>query len=306
MLVKRMGHTFKKLKKSLSKTRQNLSVKLGNLLKVRGKISSQVLEELESILIQADLGVKTTSGVLEKLEEEGLRELADIKPFLKKELASLLLDCPRNIILSGSSPSVILGVGVNGVGKTTSLVKLAHRFREEGKGVLLAASDTFRAGAREQLELWGKKVGVETIKGQRGADPAAVAYDALNAAQARGIDILIVDTAGRLHTRRNLMEELRKIKRVLGGEKEGAPEEILLVLDATIGQNALSQARLFEEALQVTGIILAKLDGTARGGMVLAIEKELNIPVKLVGTGEGRDDLAEFDREEFVEALFSS
>ena len=301
-----MGYVFERLKRSLSRTRQNLSVKLENLLKVRGKVNSEVLEELESILIQADLGMKTTAKILERMKEERLRELADIKPFLKGELLSLLLDCSRSITLSPSSPSVILGVGINGVGKTTSLAKLAYRFREEKKKVLLAASDTFRAGSIEQLEIWGRKIGIETIKGQYGADPAAVAYDALSAAQARGIDILIVDTAGRLHTKRNLVEELRKIKRVLGERKEGAPEEILLVLDATIGQNALSQAKLFKEALEVTGIILAKLDGTARGGIVLAIEEELNIPVKLIGTGENRDDLAEFDREGFIEALFSS
>lgn len=299
-----MEYIFERLKRSLSKTRQNLSVKLENLFKVRGKISPEVLEELESILIQADLGVKTTSKVLEKMRKERLKELADIKPFLKKELVSLLLDCPRSINLSKSSPSVILVVGVNGVGKTTSLAKLAYRFREEKKKVLLAASDTFRAGSIEQLETWGKRIGIETIKHQYGADPAAVAYDALSAAQARGVDILIVDTAGRLHTKRNLVEELRKIKRVLGERKKGAPEEVLLVLDATIGQNALSQAKLFEEALKVTGIILAKLDGTAKGGMVIAIEDELNIPVKLVGMGESLDDLVEFDREGFVEALF--
>ncbi len=301
-----MGHVFERLKRGLSRTRQNLSAGLENLLTVRGKIGSEVPEELESILIQADLGVKTTAKVLERMKEERLRELADIKPFLKGELLSLLLDCSRSITLSPSSPSVILGVGVNGVGKTTSLAKLAYRFREKKKRVLLAASDTFRAGSIEQLEIWGERIGVEIIKHQYGADPAAVAYDALSAAQARGTDILIVDTAGRLHTQRNLMEELRKIKRVLGEKKEGAPEEILLVLDATIGQNALSQAKLFKEALQVTGIILAKLDGTARGGIVLAIEEELNIPVKLIGTGESQDDLAEFAREEFVEALFSS
>ncbi len=300
-----MGYVFERLKRGLSKTRRNLSVKLEDLLKGRGKISPEVLEELESILIQADLGVKTTSRVLERMREERLKELADIKPFLKKQLVSLLLDCPRSINLSQSSPSVILVVGVNGVGKTTSLAKLAYRFREEQKKVLLAASDTFRAGSIEQLEVWGKRIGIETIKHQYEADPAAVAYDALNAAQARGMDILIVDTAGRLHTNKNLVQELKKIKRVVGEKKRGAPEEILLVLDATIGQNALSQAKLFEEALQVTGIILAKLDGSAKGGIVLAIEDELNIPVKLVGTGETLDDLAEFEREEFVEALFS-
>ncbi len=299
-----MEYTFERLKRSLSRTRQNLSVKLENLLKVRGKVSSEVLEELESILIQADLGVKTTSKVLGRMREEKLRELTALKPFLKEQLLSLLLDCPRSINLSKSSPSVILGVGVNGVGKTTSLAKLASRFQEEKKKVLLAASDTFRAGSIEQLETWGKRIGIETIRGQYGADPAAVAYDALSAAQARGVDILIVDTAGRLHTKKNLVEELRKIKRVLGEKKEGSPEEILLVLDAAIGQNALSQAKLFKEALEVTGIILAKLDGTARGGIVLAIEEELNIPVKLIGIGESRDDLAEFDREGFIEALF--
>lgn len=301
-----MGYIFGRLKQGLSKTRRNLSVKLEKLLKVRGKLNSEVLEELESILIQADLGVKTTTKVLEQIRKERLRELAALKPFLKTELVSLLLDCPRSINLSRSSPSVILVVGVNGVGKTTSLAKLAYRFRKEKKKVLLAAGDTFRAGSIEQLESWGKRIGVETIKGRYGADPAAVAYDALSAAQARGIDILIVDTAGRLHTKRNLVEELRKIKRVIGERKEGAPEEILLVLDATIGQNALSQAKLFEEALKVTGIILAKLDGTAKGGMVLAIEDELNIPVKLIGMGENLDDLVEFEREGFVEALFSS
>ncbi len=301
-----MGYIFERLKRSLSKTRRNLSVKLESLLKVRGKIDSEVLEELESILIQADLGMKTTAKVLERMREERLKEPAEIKPFLKKELVSLLLDCPRSINLSASLPSVVLVVGVNGVGKTTSLAKLAYRFREEKKKVLLAASDTFRAGSIEQLGIWGKRIGAEVIKHQYGADPAAVAYDALSAAQARGVDILFVDTAGRLHTKRNLVEELRKIKRVLGEKKEGAPEETLLVLDATIGQNALSQAKLFKEALKVTGIILTKLDGTAKGGMVIAIENELNIPVKLVGMGESLDDLAEFDREGFVEALFSS
>lgn len=299
-----MEYAFERLKRSLSRTRRNLSVKLENLFKVSGKISSEVLEDLESILIQSDLGVKTTAKVLEKMKGEGLRELSALKPFLKEQLLSLLLDCPRNINLSQSSPSVILGVGVNGVGKTTSLAKLAFLFRGGKKEVLLAASDTFRAGSIEQLEIWGKRVDAETIRGHYGADPAAVAYDALSAAQARNMDILIVDTAGRLHTKKNLVEELRKIKNVLGGKKEGAPEEILLVLDATIGQNAFSQAKLFREVLEVTGIILTKLDGTARGGIVFAIEEELNIPVKLIGTGESREDLTEFDREGFVEALF--
>jgi len=301
-----MGYVFERLKRSLSKTRRNLSSKLETLLKIRGKINSEVLEELEAILIQADLGMKTTAKVLGKIREERLKDLAEIKPFLKKELVSLLLDCPRSINLSASSPSVILVVGVNGVGKTTSLAKLASRFRGENKKVLLAASDTFRAGSIEQLDIWGKRIGAEIIKHQYGSDPAAVAYDALSAAQARGMDILLIDTAGRLHTKKNLVEELRKIKRVIGEKKKEAPEETLLVLDATVGQNALSQAKLFKEALKVTGIILTKLDGTAKGGMVIAIENELNIPVKLIGIGETLGDLVEFDRGEFVEALFSS
>ena len=299
-----MGPILKRLRESLSKTRQNFLTKIENLLKGKTRLDEAVLEELEGILLQADLGVKTTSKLLQRIREEGLTEAADIKPFLKEELRALLLEGPRHLRVSNSRPTVILMVGVNGVGKTTSIAKLAHRFKEEGRKVLLAASDTFRAAAIPQLEIWGERVGVETIKHHRGGDPAAVAYDALSAAQSRGMDILIVDTSGRLHTRRDLMEELGKMRRVLEGKKKGAIEETLLVLDATIGQNSISQARLFKEALEVTGIFLAKLDGTAKGGVIVAIEDELNLPVKLVGTGEKLDDLVEFNSDQFLNALF--
>ncbi len=299
-----MGPILKRLRESLSKTRQNFLTKIENLLKGKTALNEAILEELEGILLQADLGVKTTSRVLRRIREEGLTEVDKVKARLRRELNALLLKVPRHLRVSNSQPTVILVVGVNGVGKTTSIAKLAYRFKEEGRKVLLAASDTFRAAAIPQLEVWGERVGVETIKHHRGADPAAVAYDALSAAQSRGMDILIVDTAGRLHTRRNLMEELKKMKRVLEKRKKGAPEEILLVLDATIGQNSISQARLFKEALEVTGIFLAKLDGTAKGGVIVAIEDELNLPVKLVGTGEKLDDLAEFNPDQFLQALF--
>lgn len=298
---------FSKLKESLVKTRQGFIEKVSQLVTIHGKIDEELFEELEEILIQADVGVAATRRLVEEIrqsvKQKKISDAGDVKKLLRQKMAELLGE-PVPLRLNSTPPTVILVVGVNGVGKTTTIGKLANRFRQQGKRVLLAAADTFRAAAIEQLEIWSERTGSDLVKHQAGSDPAAVVFDALQAARRRGSDVMIIDTAGRLHTKANLMEELRKIKRVIERELPGAPHEVLLVVDATTGQNALRQAELFKDTAGVTGIVLTKLDGTAKGGIVLAIKEELGIPVKLVGIGERSDDLKDFDGNEFVAALF--
>ncbi|MGB4703728.1 MAG: signal recognition particle-docking protein FtsY [Candidatus Saccharicenans sp.] len=293
---------FEKLKQKLSKTRELFS-RLEQLFQ-SGQPQPELLEELSELLILADVGVPTTERIISGLRERARKNpSADLKVLLKQELISLLSSLPSAV--NESWPAVWMLVGVNGGGKTTSAAKLAYRYRNQGKKVMLAAADTFRAAAREQLQLWGKKLNLPVIQGQSGADPASVVFDAVQAFKAREYDLLLVDTAGRLHTYANLMAELEKIKKVINREFPGGPQEILLVLDATIGQNAIVQAREFNRFSGITGIFLTKLDGTARGGSVLAVAEELRLPVKFIGIGESEQDLEIFSPEAFVEALLS-
>jgi fused signal recognition particle receptor len=298
---------FDRLKEGLTKTRKSFIEKVESIFTGR-KIDEETLEELEEILIMSDVGTKASSEIMSVLREKAksgeANDAVSVKELLKHEMTAVLGE-PEPLAVFGSKPFVILAVGVNGVGKTTTIGKLASRFRSQGLSVLLAAGDTFRAAAIEQLEIWAKRADTQFVKHQKNSDPAAVAYDAVVAAQSRGIDVVIVDTAGRLHTKTNLMEELKKVKRSIDKALPGAPHEILLVVDATTGQNALRQAELFNEVSGVTGIALTKLDGTAKGGIIFAIKKGLGIPVRLIGVGEGIDDLRDFDPKEFVEALFS-
>ena len=299
---------FDRLKKGLSKTHQSIVGRIDTLLMGRKQIDADILEEIEEILISADIGVATTAELVAVLEQRLKRnELQDgeaLKNALKEEmLARLSQDAPV-IDVNSASPYVIMVIGVNGVGKTTTIGKLAWRFAEDGKKVLLVAGDTFRAAAAEQLEIWGQRAGADVVRHKEGADPSAVVFDGCKAALGRNADVLIIDTAGRLHTKVNLMEELKKIRRVMGRELPGTPHETLLILDASTGQNAVSQARLFKEVADVTGIAITKLDGTAKGGIVVAICSELKIPVRYIGVGEGVEDLREFDPRQFVEAIF--
>jgi fused signal recognition particle receptor len=290
----------------LARTRNAIFSRIASLLGAT-EVTPQVWEELEELLIQADVGVETTLALMERLRrrarDEAILRADRLRDALNEELRALL-PTPPPLNLGGRPLDVILIVGVNGSGKTTSIAKLGYRYRQEGRKVLLAAADTFRAAAMDQLRIWGERAGCPVISGPEGGDPGAVVYDALQAARSRGMDMVIVDTAGRLHTRYNLMEELKKVRRVAARAVEGAPHETLLVLDATTGQNALSQARHFLEAVEVTGVILAKLDSTARGGMVFAIARELGLPVRFVGVGEGLDDLAPFDPDAFIQGLW--
>ncbi|MNJ48697.1 Signal recognition particle receptor FtsY [compost metagenome] len=284
--------------------------KVTELIARRKKIDEEFFEELEEILIGADVGVNTVMSLIDDLRTEvkkrRIEDAADLQPILSEKLVELLRgDEDNELKLNHDGISIILFVGVNGVGKTTTIGKLAHYYKQQGKKVIMAAGDTFRAGAIEQLEVWGQRVGVDVIKQQAGADPAAVMFDAVQAAKQRGADILLCDTAGRLQNKSNLMEELNKIYRVIQREIPSAPHEVLMVLDATTGQNALSQAKLFGEKSGVTGLVLTKLDGTAKGGIVIAIRQELSLPVKLVGLGEKMDDLQPFDSEQFVHGLFA-
>lgn len=299
---------FDKLKKGLEKTRKGITGKIDQILVSFGKIDDELFEELEEALISSDVGVDTTlrviGDVMKKVKERKLTNPGDVKELLKEELAKLLSTGDSKLRLE-TIPSVIIVVGVNGVGKTTSIGKIAYNLKKNGKKVVMAAGDTFRAAAIEQLEVWAKRAGADLIKHSEGSDPAAVVYDAIQAAKSRKADVLICDTAGRLHTKKNLMEELKKMNRIIDRELPQASKETLLVLDATTGQNALSQAKVFREATNVTGIVLTKLDGTAKGGIIFAIKAEQDIPVKLIGVGEQIDDLQEFNPREFVEALFS-
>jgi len=298
---------FDRLKEGLTKTRKSFIEKVESVFTGR-KIDEETLQELEEILIMSDVGTKASSEIMsvlrEKVKSGEANDAVSVKELLKHEMTAVLGE-PQPLVVFGSKPFVILAIGVNGVGKTTTIGKLASRFRSQGLSVLLAAGDTFRAAAIEQLEIWSKRADTQFVKHQKNSDPAAVAYDAVVAAQSRGIDIVIVDTAGRLHTKSNLMEELKKVKRSIDKALPGAPHETLLVVDATTGQNALRQAELFNEVSGVTGIALTKLDGTAKGGIIFAIKKGLGIPVRLIGVGEGIDDLRDFDPKEFVGALFS-
>jgi fused signal recognition particle receptor len=311
-----------RLKESVSKTRTQIAAKVEGLFLGGKKIDPAVLKQLENALLAADIGVRTTREVLEavreKVDRHTLSDSGELKAELKRQLLARMAFAPTPANGASASegaavvvepqtdprPRVIFMVGVNGVGKTTTMGKLANRLRHEGHTVLLCAADTFRAAAIEQLEVWAKRANVEIVKQKSGSDPAAVVYDAVSAAATRGIDAVIVDTAGRLHTKSNLMAELEKMKRTAAKVVPGAPHEILLVMDATTGQNGLVQAREFTSAVGVTGIVLTKLDGTAKGGIVVAITRELNLPVRFVGVGEQMDDLVPFDAEEFVNSLF--
>ena len=296
---------FNKLKDGLTKTRDGLTDKINEALKLAITIDEDLYEELEEILIISDVGMDTTVDIIErlrnKIRKEKINDPKEVKPALKEVI--------RDILLEGSyeddeeSKKVMLVIGVNGVGKTTSIGKLAAKNKEAGKKVLLAAADTFRAAAIDQLEVWSTRASVDIVKHQEGSDPAAVIFDAIQAAKARNVDLLICDTAGRLHNKKNLMNELEKINRIIDRELEEYKKETLLVLDATTGQNAVIQAKQFMEACPIDGIILTKLDGTAKGGVVLSIKQSLNIPVRYVGVGEGIDDLQKFDAEGFAEAL---
>lgn len=299
---------FERLKTGLAKTREAVVGRMESLLRGNPPIDAALLEEIEEILLGADVGVKTTQEIMRVLEERRRSgQLADgtaVRRVIRENLRSRLQSFAEVLPAAATAPQVVMVVGVNGVGKTTTIGKLAHRHLQAGRKVVLGAGDTFRAAAAEQLEIWGERVGVEVIRHADGGDPAAVAFDAARAAVARNADILILDTAGRLHTKVNLMEELKKIRRVLAREIPGAPHQTLLVLDAATGQNALSQARLFRDAVEVDGVVLTKLDGTARGGVVVAINTELGLPVCYIGVGEGLDDLRPFDADQFVAALF--
>ncbi len=301
---------FDRLKDGLAKTRDSFVAKIDTLLSSHKAIDEELFERLEELLIQADVGVDTTLRLVDDVKDEvrtkGITDSSLVRPILQTKIHEILTTHSSVFELPKTSPAVILVVGVNGAGKTTTIGKLAHRFKSEGHKVILGAGDTFRAAAIEQLEIWAERVGVDIVKHQPGADPAAVAYDAIQAGRARQCDVVIIDTAGRLQTKTNLMRELEKIGRVVEREvgEEGA--EVLLVVDATTGQNALSQAKLFSEAVDVSGLVLAKLDGTAKGGIVIAIAAELELPVKFIGIGEAYEDLRDFDADEFAAALFDA
>lgn len=301
--------TLEKLKIGLKKSRDKISNSLKTVLTFGRRIDENLLEELEEQLISDDLGVEATMQIIEDLrvawKEKKIANAEEVIPFLKKELTEYWPHQERQLNLSDTSPTVILVTGVNGCGKTTSVGKLAAMLSQQGKKVVLGACDTFRAAAVDQLTIWSERTGVQIVKHQQDSDPAAVAFDACDAAISRNADVLIIDTAGRLHTQNNLMRELTKIRDVIARKIPNAPHEVLLVLDATTGQNAINQATLFKDAVDLTGIMLSKLDGTAKGGIVIAIRNQINIPVKFVGLGEQVDDLEPFEPEVFVEALFS-
>ena len=302
---------FEKIKQAVRQTQENFTEKVQDLVVGRKEIDPDMLDELEAIMIGADIGVTTTEEILDSIRDQVTRKTLEdpgqLRSAIKAELRKILSindTAPREIADSG--PFVILMVGVNGVGKTTTIGKLANRFRSEGKSVMLCAADTFRAAAIEQLEVWSMRSNVPLIKQKPGADPSAVLYDGLQSAKAKKIDVMIVDTAGRLHTKHNLMSELEKMTRIAKREVAGAPHEVLLVLDATTGQNGLTQAKEFTRSAGVTGLVLTKLDGTAKGGVVTAIARELKIPIRFVGVGEKIDDLVEFSADDFVESLFAA
>ena len=301
---------FSKLRESLSKTKNSINDKIENVMKTFSSVDDDLFDELEEALITADLGVNTSMDIIEKLRDAAAEKHIKNSVDLKAELAAIL----EGILTEGSSstldirglPAVIMVIGVNGVGKTTSIGKLAAMYKKQGKNVVIAAADTFRAAAIEQLEIWAERADVRIIKQQEGSDPAAVIYDAINACKGKYVDVLLCDTAGRLHNKKNLMQELKKIYKILDRELPMSGKEVLLVLDATTGQNAVMQAKEFKEAADITGIILTKLDGTAKGGITFAIKNEYDIPVKLVGVGEGIDDIEPFDAKEFVGGIIDT
>lgn len=298
---------FTRLLAGLSKTKDNITGRIDSLLKSYTKIDEDLLEELEEILITADVGVTTTMEIIDRLrdmiKERGVKDPLEVRDLLKEIVASILKEGNSGLDLD-PGPAVIVMVGVNGVGKTTTIGKLAQRYKKDGKKVMLAAADTFRAAASEQLDIWAKRVDVDIIKHHEGADPGAVVFDAIKASQARKVDLLICDTAGRLHNKANLMNELGKIFKIIDREYPEAKKEVLLVVDATTGQNAVSQAKTFKEVANITGIVLTKLDGTAKGGVVLAVKSEVDVPVKLIGVGERAEDLQSFDADSFTDAIF--
>ena len=302
------GSLLDRLKAGIQKTRSGLMEKLEDAVSGRKEIDADVLEEVEYALITADIGANTTAEILERIrqrvERHQLGDAAEIKTLIREHLLEILEATERPLPQVAQPPAVIFVVGVNGAGKTTSIGKLTRRFQSEGRSVLLCAADTFRAAAIEQLEVWAQRTGAELIKQQTGADPSAVAFDAVQAAKARKVDYVIIDTAGRLHTKTNLMAELEKMRRTVSRVIPDAPHEVLLVIEATTGQNGLEQARKFTETSAVTGIILTKLDGTAKGGVVVAISRELNLPIRYIGVGEQLDDLLPFDPAQFVASLF--
>jgi len=309
-----LGRFFDKIKEGLSKTRDAMHDKIAAVVPIGGRVDDETLDEIEAILIQSDIGLETSSEIIEELRRAVREEKISDGPegvmrLLQERLAAAVALGEDGALPMGSAPLpgapfVVLVVGVNGAGKTTTVGKLAKQYADAGKTVIVAACDTFRAGAVAQLDVWAERAGVDIVRAQQGADPAAVAFDALAAAKHRGVDVLLVDTAGRLQNKTNLMEELKKIRRSLAKQDPQAPHETLLVLDATNGQNALSQAREFNQTTELTGLALTKLDGTAKGGIVVALRKEMDLPVKLIGVGEGVDDLQPFDGEDFARALF--
>lgn len=301
---------FQRLSSRLGKTKESLVYRMDSLFLGKKEIDADLFDELEEILITADLGITTVMDLLDdarkRVKREALSDPVALKGILKERLCSYITDSekPAELVMPGDGPFVIMVVGVNGVGKTTTIGKVAKKFKDSGQSVLLVAADTFRAAAVAQLQIWGERNGVDVVSKAEGADPSSVAFDAMDKAVADNYDVVIVDTAGRLHTQVNLMEELKKIKRVMGKRLAGAPHEIMLVLDSTTGQNAVSQAKLFNEAVDITGLALTKLDGTAKGGIVVNISRELQIPIRFIGIGEQIDDLRDFDAIEFIDALF--
>jgi fused signal recognition particle receptor len=309
---------IEKFKEAVASTRENLADRIDSVIGVRREIDATVLDELEEVLIGADIGAQTSMRIIEKARQQvnrkQLSDVGELKRLIKSELREILDTAERNrqrgTVASETEvpleirPYIILVVGVNGVGKTTTIGKLAHRIKSEGNEVLICAADTFRAAANDQLAIWAERSGVPLVQQKPGTDPSAVLFDSINAAKARDADVLIIDTAGRLHTKTNLMQELEKMRRIAGREVEGAPHEVLLIMDAVTGQNGLEQARQFTKAVPVTGLVLTKLDGTAKGGIVVAIAKELGIPIRYVGVGEQMNDLIEFSPEAYVDGLF--
>ena len=298
---------FDRLKQGLAKTRNQIAERTMDVISIFKKVDEALFEELEEVLIMSDVGFETSSEIIERLRqkarEDRITEAENLQSALQEIIGDILCENTDEFEIT-TSPAVILVIGVNGVGKTTTIAKLAHMYKQQGKKVLLAAADTFRAAAIDQLQIWADRVGVDIIKQQEGSDPASVVFDAISATKARGADILICDTAGRLHNKKNLMEELSKIHKIIDRELPDAQKESFLILDATTGQNALSQAKNFGEVSDVTGIVLTKLDGTAKGGIVIAIKAEQNIPVRFIGVGEQMDDLQPFDAREFAHAMF--